>query len=143
MPVENQQSDTNNTCGDNCAKELRNRMRKCVFKVCTVPHNGACQISKIPLMKKGQRKCTQFLRKTDSPPCTFIIRPKIRCGVLAVMKYKDNSQNRNSDHSVNGGADLWRARSQNRRKKLIEDDSQKNNRKHKADISQYRIDNPF
>ena len=64
-------------------------MGKCVFKICTVPHNGACQISKIALMEKGQRKSTQFFRKTNTPPCAFVIGSEICCSVLAIVEYKN------------------------------------------------------
>ena len=94
-------------------------------------------------MKKGQRKRAQFFRKSDAPSCTFLIRSEIRCSVLTIVEYKNNSQDHKSNHSVKGDTDLWCARSQNRCKKLIEDISQKNNRKHQADICQHRIDNPF
>ena len=91
MPVENQQADTNNPRRDNCSKELWNRMRKCVFKVCTVAHNCACLVSLITLVDEGMRMCTLFLRKSDTPRCAFILRSEICRGVLAIMKNKNNS----------------------------------------------------
>ena len=42
-----------------------------------------------------------------------------------------------------GGSIFLRIHSQNRRKKLVENDCQKNNRKHQTDICQYGINNSF